>query len=129
MAAPCLEYGVDCALDVAQSWRDVTGAEASGNSWRPDVRLTACSQAQPGGPRLFRLCRGQGVEEGCFRLGVPGALPCRQGGTIERIGQERNETEEAEEAGHRALDGVLTPVSMGRDAEVPTGLLEPIPFS
>ncbi len=43
---------------------------------------------------------------------------------MERIGQERDEAEEAEQAGERPLDGALAPLALRLDAEVATHLLE-----
>ncbi len=67
---------------------------------------------------------GQRVGEGGLTFGVPGALAGRQGQPVEVVRHQGDETEQAEEAGHRPLDGAPGPVALGLDAEVTTRLLE-----
>ncbi len=43
---------------------------------------------------------------------------------MEGVGQERDETEEPQQAGHGALDGALAPLPLCREAEMTTGLLK-----
>jgi len=67
---------------------------------------------------------GEGIGEGGLRLGGPGGDTRGQGVRVQALGHERDEAEEAQEAGRGAGDGAIGPLALRFEAEVGAHLLE-----